>query len=293
MKILVIGHSIIDRFEDVENLLPKPGGIYYSTLGLLSVAQASDEIFLLTSFNKKSFQIFEKIYSKVNLNFATHVNSLPEVILKLSGRGEREEEYKNLSGQLDMGCVHNWNIFDGILINMITGFDISLNQLQIIRKNFKGLIYFDVHTLSRGINSKMKREFRPVPDASLWLKNVDVVQANENEIKTLDRSNDERELAANVCELGPRILIITKGNSGAQLYFREKGEVNSIFVKGENVKTVNKVGCGDIFGAVFFYSYISTGNAKLSLELANKAGALAASTLNLTDFSKLELNDWH
>ena len=291
MKILVIGHSIIDRFEGEENEQPKPGGVYYSTLGLLSVAKPSDEIYLLTSWNEKSFQIFERVYSKINLSLASRVESLPEVILKTSGAGEREEEYKNLSNQFDIQCVHDWNIFDGILINMITGFDISLEQLQTIRKKFHGLIYFDVHTLARGINANMKREFRPIPDASLWLENIDAVQVNENEIKTLDQSANEMECAANIFSMGPKLLIVTKGSRGAHVYFKNENEVESIFMKSERVNTVNKVGCGDIFGAVFFYSYISTSEIKLSLKLANKAGSIAASSANLTEISKLDLND--
>ncbi|MCL4550081.1 MAG: carbohydrate kinase family protein [Bacteroidetes bacterium] len=291
MKILVVGHSIVDRFEGAENELPKPGGVYYSALGLLSAAKPSDEIYLLTSWNEKSFQIFERVYSRVNLSLATCVESLPEVILKTSGAGEREEEYKNLSGQLDIRCVHDWNIFDGILINMITGFDISLEQLQTIRKKFNGLIYLDVHTLARGISANMKREFRPIPDASLWLKNIDVVQANENEIKTLDQSVNEMECAANICSMGPKLLIVTKGSLGAHVYFKNESEVESIFMKGEHVSTVNKVGCGDIFGAGFFYFYISTREIELSLKLANKAGAIAASSANLTEILKLDLND--
>ncbi|MCL6097408.1 MAG: carbohydrate kinase family protein [Bacteroidetes bacterium] len=291
MKILVIGHSIVDRFKGAENEQPKPGGVYYSALGLLSVAKPSDEIYLLTSWNEKSFQIFERVYSRVNLSLAARVESLPEVILKTSGAGEREEEYKNLSSQLDINHVHDWNIFDGILINMITGFDISLEQLQTIRKKFHGLIYFDVHTLTRGISANMKREFRPIPDASLWLKNIDVVQVNENEIKTLDQSANEMECAVNICGKGPKLLIVTKGSLGAHVYFKNESEVESIFMKSEHVNTVNKVGCGDIFGAVFFYSYISTREIELSLKLANKAGAVAASSANLTEISKLDLND--
>ena len=44
------------------------------------------------------------------------------------------------------------NKFDGIFINMITGFDINQKQIEDVRKKFKGLIYFDVHTLSRGVS---------------------------------------------------------------------------------------------------------------------------------------------
>ena len=43
------------------------------------------------------------------------------MLLKTSGEGEREEIYKNLSSQLSIEEVSGWNLFDGVLINMITG----------------------------------------------------------------------------------------------------------------------------------------------------------------------------
>lgn len=291
MKILVIGQSIIDRFEGEKNKLPKPGGVYYSTLGLLSAANSSDDIYLLTSLNKKSIQLFEKLYLKVNLDFSMITESLPEVILKTAGEGERSEEYKNISGQLDIEKVNDWNSFDGILINMITGFDITLQQLQTIRKKFGGLIYLDVHTLARGVTSDMKREFRSVPDANLWMQNVDIIQANESEVKMLVQSQSESECARNILDNGPLLLIVTRGDKGAEVYYKNNDRVESVMMKSKKVGTANKVGCGDIFGAVFFYSYISTRDIIFSLNRANKAGAIAASTKNLTELSKLDLND--
>ena len=69
------------------------------------------------------------------------------------------------------------------------------------------------------------------------------------------------------------------------------GEVKNLFVKAVRVNSVNKIGCGDIFGAVFFYTYISTNNILVSLNAANKAGATAASRNDLTSHPEMELND--
>lgn len=46
----------------------------------------------------------------------------------------------------------------------------------------------------------------------------------------------------------------------------------------EKTKVKNKIGCGDVFGATFFYSYIVNHDIKQSLYNANKVGAYAAST---------------
>ncbi|MHB8905058.1 MAG: carbohydrate kinase family protein [Melioribacteraceae bacterium] len=291
MKILLIGHSIIDHFEELDKEISKPGGIFYSVLGILSLAEKEDEVFLLTCRNEDSFHLFETLYSRVNQTFVNTVENMPEVILKTSGSGEREETYKNLSSKLTIDNVKDWNQFDGILINMITGSDLSLDQLKTIRKNFKGTIYFDIHTLSRGVDANMDRKFRPVPHIKEWLANINILQCNENELKTIVQDKEEFYCAKEIFQFGPRIIIITKGEKGAQTYFIENGEIKSFILKAEQVNVVNKIGCGDIFGAVFFYSYISERDVGKSLWLANKAGAIAAATKNLTIKRKIRLND--
>ena len=46
------------------------------------------------------------------------------------------------------------------------------------------------------------------------------------------------------------------------------------------VEVKNKIGCGDIFGAVFFYSYLCGKNLSESLSLANKlAGITVANNI--------------
>ena len=291
MKIILIGHSIIDHFEGREEKKSLPGGIFYSTIGINSIKKSTDQIYLLTGWNRNSFHLFEELYSQVKLDRNNELINMPEVFLKISGDSEREEVYKNIAANHSIKRVADWNIIDGILINMITGCDISLEQMKSIRKNYKGKIYFDVHTLSRGIDAKMKREFRPIPYIEEWLACIDILQCNESELRTIVTNQNESDSAERILSLGPKILVITKGDKGAQVYYRFNGEVKYLFVNAVKVKSVNKIGCGDIFGVVFFYTYISTNNILVSLNAANKAGAVAASRNDLTSHTEIELND--
>jgi len=52
------------------------------------------------------------------------------------------------------------------------------------------------------------------------------------------------------------------------------------------------VWCGDVFGAVFFYSYISRGNKNIEkvLKLANIAAGYTASYKDMNDFKNLKDN---
>jgi hypothetical protein len=42
-----------------------------------------------------------------------------------------------------------------------------------------------VHTLSRGLDENMHRDFRLIPDFDKWAENIDIIQCNEHEIFTL------------------------------------------------------------------------------------------------------------
>lgn len=274
MKILLIGHSIVDHLDVNGEELTKPGGIYYSTLGMLSKSSCEDEIYLLTGMNDKYSHLFKSVYSKVNSSISLVLDEMPEVFLIIHPTQERDETYKNLSSSLDLELITNSNIFNGILINMITGFDISIDQLTDLRKKFNGMIYFDLHTLTRGVDDKMNRNFRPIPDVEKWLSNIDILQCNENELQTVFTGAKEKVIEK-IFEFRPRIVLVTKGEKGATAYSKSEYKINKFEVEAEEVTVKNKIGCGDIFGAVFFYSYLDSLNIENSLITANNAASIA------------------
>ena len=286
MNLLVIGHSVEDHINinGVEQV--QPGGIFYTALALKNFVDNGDKIFLNTYVQKENFHLFEKVFEvfdKTNLKF---VNRIPKVYLTLHNFKERGETYESMSQSLEVE-LDNLNSFDGILINLITGFDISLDQLKEIRKNYGGLIFMDVHTLCRGLDENLKREFRPIPQFNEWASCIDILQANENEIKTLSTKADERNIAEEILHLGVKIFIVTKGNLGARIYAIKKNEIISIFKSALKIDSKNMVGTGDVFGAVFFHKYIKTKDAESSLDLANTAAGCAASYNDFRNFEKL------
>ena len=277
MKILVIGHSVEDHIHQNNEEKVKPGGIYYSVLGLSKIIAADDEIHLVTALQKSNEHLFSSVYDKINKKNISWVDEIPKVHLIIHDSEERTECYENVSKNLDI----DYNVlskFDGILINMITGFDITFEQLNEIRKHFNGLIYLDVHSLSRGFDESKTRVFRQIENFSQWASSVDLIQANELEVKTLFHFDSELEISAEVLKYGTKSLIVTKGDGGARAYFKRNDEIESVFVLAEIIQTLNKVGCGDIFGSIFFYTYLKTRNINKSLIAANYAAGKSAST---------------
>jgi sugar/nucleoside kinase (ribokinase family) len=267
MKLLVIGHSVLDVIRiDEENTI-SAGGIYYTVSNLINIKTKKDEIFLCSQFDEKTSKYFKSIFEQVNNKYLHQVKEIPEVYLTIFTDKEREETYRNITDNLLID-FDNLDQFDGILINMITGFDIDLNQLQQIRKIYNGLIYIDVHTLSRGFDAKLKRNFRNIPDFNEWAKCIDIIQVNQSELFTLSERESEIEIINEIFTYGVKIVCVTKGNLGAKAYFNKSNEIVSCFIGAKKIQNPNSVGCGDIFGASFFYSYIRNNSANHSLSLA-------------------------
>ncbi len=287
MKLYVIGHSVVDYINSGRSEIQQPGGIHYSALTLSLIKEHNDEIFLCTSMQKSFEHLFEETYKSLNQKYIRQVDAIPEVKLDIFEKSERGEHYKNITKKLEIPFGNLYK-FDGILINMITGFDIDLQQMIEIRKNYNGLIYFDVHTFSRGLNPDGKREFRKIPEFEKWASLLDLIQVNEIELKTISKYENEFDIAKHILDLGVKYLIITKEKKGARVYFKRKNEIISIFHSALKVKSKNKVGCGDVFGASFFYNYLKTNKINKALELANITAGITASYSNLNDFRNLK-----
>ncbi len=271
MKLLIIGHSVVDHIFDGTGEKVSPGGIFYSAAGFNAVKSKGDKLYLLTSQSEDEKTYFEEVFSKFNLEFVNKVTSLPHVNLYVDGTGERREHYKHFTENLDLADEINLNEFDGIYINMISGQDLTVDQFAKLRQNYNGKIFLDVHTLSRGIGQDQHRFFRKIEDYQTYLNSVDVVQVNENELLTITPHNTLPDILEEVFEIGVSILIITKGKDGAEIYTTsgEKFSVDAL-----KVNSINNVGCGDVFGSVFFYSYINGQSILDALKFANSAAGL-------------------
>jgi len=264
MKLLVIGHSVLDFIKLNNEQLISAGGIFYSISALNRFKMVDDEIFLCSQFDEETFNYFKSEFEKVNNMFLQKVEKIPRVHLNLPIDKERHESYENITNNLSLN-FSDLNAFDGILINMITGFDITLHQLMQIRKKYSGLIFIDIHTLSRGLAKDFKREFRLIPEFESWAKCLDIIQVNQHELYTLSHKKNEIEIVNELFGFGVKILCVTKGELGARVYHKRQNEIASYFVAARKIIKPNIIGCGDVFGASFFYSYIRNKNAMNSL----------------------------
>jgi len=287
MNFLVIGHSVVDKIIDKDRISIKPGGIFYTVVSLLSQISSDDKVYLCSSIDKENDMLFNDAYNRIEKEFLIYVDSIPKVELVVNEVGERKETYSQTAQNLllpDDDLIR----FDGILINMISGYDVSLTQLKQLRKNYGGLIYFDVHTFSRGVDENLNRIFRRINDFNEWAECIDILQANESELLTLSDQKDEAGIVDELFSSGISQIIITKAERGAAVFFIENGLIKKIHKDALQVKVSNKVGCGDVFGAVYFYNYIKNKNVLLALQQANLFAGIATTYSEAKDFLNLK-----
>jgi sugar/nucleoside kinase (ribokinase family) len=170
---------------------------------------------------------------------------------------------------------------DAILVNLISGDDITLAALKTLRKlRPSPLIYLDLHSLALGIDGAGKRYYRGIPNWPDWVAACDMLQMNEREAASLI-GLDKPATYGDLINLGRRLtekLVachITLGSAGSLLFYRENGKIHHEHIPAVKVSAViDIIGCGDAFGAAFLVNFMKTKNFSAATHFANKIAGL-------------------
>jgi sugar/nucleoside kinase (ribokinase family) len=190
---------------------------------------------------------------------------------------ERRSEYLRggIPGWQWLGLKPLLRGIDALYINFISGMELDLETAQLIRQNFDGLIYCDLHSLLLAVNPDGLRTPRAIPQVLEWLRCFDLLQVNEDEMHLL--ASDPMELAATAMGEGVAEITVTLGSRGV-VYFaipdleqlfqsdarsRKKfpttggssGPIRTSFVPAPLPRDPNQLdptGCGDVWGATYF-----------------------------------------
>ncbi len=141
---------------------------------------------------------------------------------------------------------------DALYVNFISGFELSLDTAQLLRRGFPRFLYADLHSLFLGKEPDGTRVLRPLPLAPAWFDCFDYVQLNEEEMRQL--GEDPLAVAASALAGGCTALCVTLGVRGA-VYFTgspvRTSRVAATPADGGGLAPDggDPTGCGDVFGA--------------------------------------------
>ncbi len=149
--------------------------------------------------------------------------------------------------------------FDTILVNFISGGDISSKTLQWLREKSTATIFIDFHSHSLGRRRDGSRFLRRPRDWREVVRCADYLQMNEIEFEVLagepvSRDSLRRFAAAISLDTNQELVVTRGGNPGLRIRRRrvEDGRISIDEIVTPAAKRIkDPTGCGDIFSAVF------------------------------------------
>ena len=149
-------------------------------------------------------------------------------------------------------------------------------QLKVLEQVTKPL-FVGMDTMNFWIGSKLN-------DLKAVLKKVDVVLINEGEAMSLTGAHNGIAAAAKLCEMGPKALVIKRGEYGFVLYTQADGFF--ILPAFPLPEVIDPTGAGDTFAGGFFGYLASLNRAPVAQDLREACvkGTILAS-FTIQDFS--------
>lgn len=284
MKFGVIGEPCIDHIHRDGTEYKSLGGILYSVVSLAVIAPrdevypvmnlGSDEYGNICSFlskfeNVRQDHIFKIDHGTrvVNLYYKDQSAEFvcPETTMVRIYDREENSTDPAMPIEFDSISAAMGNL-NAVLINMVSGVDITLDTLKKIRESFTGYMHLDLHNVVMRTSEDSKRTPGPVENWLQWCTNSDTLQMNELEISVITPQKlKEYEVAEEVLtsgDKGTKALVITRGKKGVTLYRKieksildekyfelDKSDIQST----EGIKFTDSTGCGDVLASGFFY----------------------------------------
>ena len=297
MKVTVIGHLCVDLIRHADGTETRsPGGIFFSVAALANVLPITDTIQPVFGVGKDEYDsIIEQLqrYPNVDVSGIFRISGQTNhVELLYKDSKERIECSRYIAEPIPFKKVKPYLETDMVLINMISGFDISLETLDQIRMEVREEhipIYMDIHSLTLGINDDFTRYHRPVEAWRRWLFMIHAVQMNEEEAAILTTEGfTEDGLARQILALNTKAFIVTRGERGCTAFIDTRKHIERHDIAGIPAgEQVDPTGCGDVFASAYCAHFMKSRDTIASLTFANQIAARNAQLIGSGDIDVL------
>ncbi len=290
------------------------GGILYSLVSLAVISKGKATVYPVMNLGEDEYDNVTGFLKTIGNIDLSHINKTPhktrvvnlfykdkDSVLNISTKKTYDREENSTEPTLPVEYEQLKDLLpdlDGLLINLVSGVDLTLSSLKEIRKNFNGYIHMDLHNLVMQTFPDGTRKQMPVKDWSEWVSRPDTLQMNESELNILTGDNvTEYETAEKILNSGNvRSLVVTRGRSGVSLFsMHKKTAAESLELDKSDVpridspQFIDSTGCGDVFASGYFYKNVvqKLGDMRSALSYANEVASLNASLHGVEDLRKL------
>ena len=272
MKLLALGHLCIDSAHPAGDPPPERwGGIANTIAAMGTLAGEEDTVTPVCGVgggDEKKFLAWLGRFPAVD----------PSGVFTLEGPTNRIDVYekdggvrvactKDIAPPIPFEKIRRFLPADGVLINMVSGSDISLDTLDQIRMEIRPCgtpVHLDYHNLTTVVGDGRERIRMPLAEWRRWAFMITTVQLSEEEAAglTVDRLT-EAQLTGHLLTLGVAGVVITRGARGASLFGNEHKKVVRYDVAGIPAPGgADMTGLGDVFGGAFLYRFVATADLK-------------------------------
>lgn len=186
MKYLIIGEPCVDMIHEADGkIIHSYGGILYSIISLAVLTGEGNTVQPVMNLGSDEYDNITNLLSKypnINLDGIFRVSHPTRKVnlyynMYNSGNLARMETSTEPTHTISYESTEKFlPDTDAILINMISGVDITLDTLMKLRKNFNGFMHIDIHNLVMKTNPDGSREHTNLEGWREWCSNTDTVQ---------------------------------------------------------------------------------------------------------------------
>lgn len=300
MRIGFIGNIVADEITMLDGSLTKSwGGAFYGIAIFEKLLNANERVIPLTPIG---YDVWDKLQADLSKLIKIDTSALykaeernNKVYLKYLDSNEREERAEDILPPIEIEKFDYLMDTDALLFTFISGFEITLESLQDVRKTYKGKMLMDLHSLTLGVDNQGYRYKRIPKDWEKWVFCFDCVQMNQVEADMLieyeDSLTDYEELAKYLLLNGIEVVNITLGEKGSLVALLEGDKILLEQIDPANgIEAVDPTGCGDAYFATFGLEYIRGSHPLAAAKNANYIAGLASTLrgtkeISLTDFN--------
>jgi len=304
MTITVIGHickDIVHNPAEKDVTEESFGGIMYTLLTLANLMNERDCIQPVFGVGQADYEsLMEQLQPYKNIDVSgifkfKYPTNQVQLFYEKDAQ-TRIECSQHIAAPIPFNRIKLYLDGDGVLVNMVSGADITLETLGYIRMEVRerGIpIHFDFHSLTLGTDKEFKRFRRPLTDWRRWCFMLNSIQMSEEEALGLSAERyDEKTLTNHLMTLMVETLLITRSKRGLTVIVQDiHKKLTQKDIEGVTYgDTVETTGCGDVFGAAFLYQYLKSKDSFIAAEFANKTAALNATFKNTKELEGLRSN---
>lgn len=282
-KIGIIGAPCIDEIVSPSGEVTgfSLGGILYSYAVLERIARERNlevTYFPFTIIAEHDLEFLEPFFRKLEHFDFSHTPKSKDattnrVRLIYEDEGKRKEVCNVILPEVtpEHLATDVLSSLDGLFVNMISGYDISVSTMEWLRAVMTGHIHLDVHALTLGKLSESGRKFAPVDEWQRWALAANSVQLNEKEALyfppagTSPYISEMRHIANDGIE---RSVILTRGEKDTIGYNITRSQKH--IIPTQKLTPTDTTGSGDVFGAVYLLEHILGASMPDAISSANK-----------------------